>query len=125
MLSPSTESPPGHRRRPPAGMTERFDCELKLSCSEYSDSVQAMPAARGPRQRPSVGRTTGWISSLIALKPTGGGSATWRSTTGWWRSTATRPATYREGPASNVVNAYATNVAAEPDHRSSHLHGQR
>jgi type IV pilus modification protein PilV len=93
---------------------ERYDVNPSNFSHDFADGIQQSAGSTGSKIAVPSGSNAGWISSLIALKPGGGGSGS--IAVNYWVVAVDRNSlgAYREGPASNVVNAYAANVAPSP-----------
>jgi prepilin-type N-terminal cleavage/methylation domain-containing protein len=93
---------------------ERYDVNPSTLSHDFADGVQQQAGSTGIKTALPSGSATGWISSLIALKPSNSGSTA--MSVNYWVVAVDRDAlgAYREGSASNMVNAYATNVAPNP-----------
>jgi prepilin-type N-terminal cleavage/methylation domain-containing protein len=99
---------------PDTGFTERHDRVLSALLGEYADANQSQPGQTGAKVATPSSGNGGWISQLIVLKPSGGGST--GLAVNYWVVAVDRDSAgaYRQGPASNVVNAYAPNVPPYP-----------
>jgi type IV pilus modification protein PilV len=99
----------------PSLPNERYDVNPSNFSHDYADGVQQTAGSTGTKTAVPSGSNAGWISSLIALKPTNGGGSS-SIAVNYWVVAVDRNSlgAYREGPASNVVNAYAANVAPNP-----------
>jgi type IV pilus modification protein PilV len=106
-------SPSGSTATPDASLTERYDTYAKNLLHESADRTQATAGSTGIKTA-NGGTNTGWVSQLIALKPSG--TATTSISVNYWVVAVDRNSVgaYREGAASNVVNAYAPNTAPNP-----------
>jgi Tfp pilus assembly protein PilV len=94
--------------------SERYDRNLNSPLGEYADGNQAAAGTTGTKTATASSSNGGWISQLLVLKPGGGGTGS--LAVNYWVVPVDRDAAgaYREGSASNVVNAYAQNVAPTP-----------
>ena len=102
---------------PDPSLTERYDIgSTDFLTSESADAVQATAGPTGAKTAVHANANTGWASQLIALKPAPGGSGENGISVNYWVKAVDRDASgaFREGPASNVVNAYAANLAPNP-----------
>jgi hypothetical protein len=100
---------------PNTGFTERFDYETKPITSDYADAIQASAGSTGTKTAVPSGPDNGWVSTLIALKPAPASGVNGISVN-YWVVAVDRNSlgAYREGPASNVVDAYAPDLAPYP-----------
>ena len=99
---------------PAAGLTERYDINPQNMSHNYADGVQAVAGSTGTKIAVPSGSNAGWVSHLISLKPasTGGSGENGISVNYWVKAVDYDSlGNYREGPASNVVNAYAADLA--------------
>jgi type IV pilus modification protein PilV len=99
----------------PSLPNERYDVNPSNLSHDFADGVQQFAGSTGTKTAVPSGSNAGWISSLIALKPANGGGSSGLSVN-YWVVGVDRDSlgAYREGPASNVVNAYAPNLAPTP-----------
>jgi hypothetical protein len=96
---------------PDNSLTERFDRYRSPTSADFADATQASAGPTGTKTATPSGNTNNNISVLIALKAIGiGYNAT---SVNYWVVAVDRDASgnYREGTASNAVDAYATNRA--------------
>jgi hypothetical protein len=102
---------------PDSSLTERYDIgSTDFLTSESADAIQATAGPTGTKTAVHANSNTGWASQLIALKPAPGGSGENGISVNYWVKAVDRDAlnNYREGPASNVVDAYAPDLAPTP-----------
>jgi hypothetical protein len=99
----------------PSLPNERYDVNPSNFSHDFADGVQQQAGSTGTKTAVPSGSNAGWISSLIALKPSNGGGSSALSVN-YWVVAVDRNSlgAYREGSPSNVVNAYAANVAPYP-----------
>jgi type IV pilus modification protein PilV len=100
----------GTTATPASTFTERWDRVLSALLGESADASQATAGATGAKTATFSSGNGGWISQLIALKPNANGSN--GISVNYWVKAVDRDSSgsYREGPASNVVNAYAPDL---------------
>ena len=98
---------------PAAGLTERYDVYARNMVQSSADGTQSNSGATGTKTAVPSQASLAWLSQLIALKPAGSSSSL---AVNYWVVGVDRNSSgaYREGPASNVVNAYAANTAPFP-----------
>jgi prepilin-type N-terminal cleavage/methylation domain-containing protein len=98
----------------PSLPNERYDVNPSNFSHDFADGIQQSAGSTGTKTAVPSGADAGWVSSLIALKPVNGGSSS--LAVNYWVVGVDRDSlgAYREGPPSNVVNAYAPNVAPNP-----------
>jgi hypothetical protein len=94
---------------------EPYDVNPSNMSHDVAWGVQQFAGSTGTKTAVSSSANSGWISSLIALKPSNGGGSSGLAVN-YWVVAVDRNSLggYREGPASNVVNAYAANAAPNP-----------
>jgi Tfp pilus assembly protein PilV len=99
----------------PSLPNERYDVNPSNISHDFADGVQQTAGSTGTKTAVPSGSNAGWISSLIALKPANGGGSS-AIAVNYWVVAVDRDSlgAYREGSPSNVVNAYAANVAPNP-----------
>jgi prepilin-type N-terminal cleavage/methylation domain-containing protein len=105
---------PGATITPDPSLAERYDVNPQNFSHNSADGIQATAGSTGVKVAVPSGSNSGWISQLITLKPGGGGTGT--VSVNYWVVAIDRGAlgALREGPASNVVNAYAPNQRPQP-----------